>query len=164
MGNLRDQLEKAKILSGKESKRLAHEERVERKEKGRETLEQEQARRQQELTAQQAQERERIRREQERLDAERKAHEEAAAARALLADARKPGGTVKWYFQAKDGSLPWLECSPREAQELRAGMVCVVRTGPAGTHTYRLLPTEQARRVAKVLPDAVAWAARGVIA
>ena len=37
---------------------------------------------------------------------------------ALLADARKPGsGTVKFYFAAPDGSLPWLELAPREAQD-----------------------------------------------
>ena len=39
MGDLRDQLKKAKILSDKDAKRLAHEERVHRKEVGREGLE-----------------------------------------------------------------------------------------------------------------------------
>ena len=39
--NMRDQLKKAKLLSDKQAKQLAHSQRVERKEKGREQLEQE---------------------------------------------------------------------------------------------------------------------------
>ena len=86
-----------------------------------------------------------------------------AAVRVLLAEARKPGpGNVKFYFAASDGTLPWLELSPREAQELSAGAVCVVRSGPPATHTYRLVSIDAARRVAKVMPDAVVHAARGV--
>lgn len=162
--SLRDQLKKANLLSDKDHKRLAHEARVERKEKGREQLELEAKERQQELERLQAQERERTRRETERLEQERRQRDEEAAALALLAEARKPGpGTVKWYFAAADGSLPWLELSPREAQELRAGMVCVVRSGPPGTHTYRLLPLEQTKRVARHRPDVVAYAPRGVV-
>ena len=104
-----------------------------------------------------------MRREQEQRERERKELEEIAAARALLTDARKPGpGPVKFYFAAGDGSLPWLELSPREAQELRAGALCVVRTGPRATHTYGLLPLEAGRRVARSLPEVVVHAPRGV--
>ena len=39
--NLRDQLKKANLISDKKAKQLAHQQRVERKEKGREQLEQE---------------------------------------------------------------------------------------------------------------------------
>jgi len=162
--SLRDQLKKANLLSDKEARRLAHESRVERKEKGRETIEQEAAARQAELEALTAKERERIHREQEALDRQKKQRDELVAVQALLADARKPGsGTVKFYFEAADGTLPWLELAPREAQEVRAGQMCVVRGGPAGTHTYRLLPLEATRRVARVLPDVVVLAPRGVV-
>jgi hypothetical protein len=82
---------------------------------------------------------------------------------ALLADAKKPGpGAVKFYFEAEDGTLPWLELSPREAQEVRAGQLCVVRGGAAGTHTYRLLGLDACKRVARVRPDVVVFAPRGV--
>lgn len=165
MGNLRDQLKKANILSDQEARRLAHQERVERKQKGREQLEQEQQGRQQELAALQAQERQRTAQQQAEHEAERKAREEQAAVRAILAnETRKAGpGMAKWYFEAADGSLPWLELSPREAQELRAGMLCVVRSGPPGTHDYRLLATELARRVARLQPELLAFAPRGVL-
>ena len=162
--SLRDQLQKAKLLSDKDSKRLAHEARVERAEKGRDTIEQEAASRRQELGAMQAQERERDRKQQEQVDAARAKAAELAAVHALLADAKKPGpGTVRFYFHADDDSLPWLELSPRDAQEVRAGQLCIVRTGPPGTHTYRLLGLDAAKRVARVRPDVVAFAPRGVL-
>ncbi|MBL8748417.1 MAG: DUF2058 family protein [Planctomycetes bacterium] len=162
--SLRDQFKKANLISDKEARRLQHEARVERTEKGRETLEQEAGTRQREIEQLQARERETARREQERLDVERKQREELAAVQALLASAKKPGpGTVRFYFEAVDGSLPWLELSPREAQEVRAGSLCVVRGGPAATHTYRLLPLDATKRLARVMPEVVAHAPRGVV-
>lgn len=162
--SLRDQFKKANLISDKDARRLAHETRVERTEKGREVLDQEARERQRELEQLQARERERTRAEQERLEAQRKQGEELAAVRSLLDDAKKPGpGAVKYYFEADDGSLPWLELQPREAQEVRAGALCVVRHGPAATHTYRLLSLEATRRVARVLPEVVVFAPRGVV-
>lgn len=162
--NLRDQLKKANLLSDKQAKQLAHEQRVERKEKGRETLEQEAAVREQHVRALQTQQRETTRRDQAELDRQKKQREESVAVDALLAGAKKPGpGAVKFYFAVADGSLPWLELSPREAQEVRAGQLCIVRAGAVSTHNYRLLPLEAARRVARVRPDSVAFAPRGVL-
>jgi uncharacterized protein YaiL (DUF2058 family) len=162
--SLRDQLKKANLLSDKDSRRLAHEARVERTEKGRDQIEQEAATRKKELEDLAARERERIRAEQEVADKARKQREEAAAVEALLADAKKPGpGAVKFYFEAADGSLPWLELQPREAQEVRAGQLCVVRSGPRATHTYRLLSLEATRRVARVRPEVIVSAPRGVL-
>jgi uncharacterized protein YaiL (DUF2058 family) len=162
--SLRDQFKKANLISDKDARRLAHDARVERSQKGQETLDQEAKQRHGEIEQLQGQERERVRRDQERLDAERRQREELAAVHALLASAKKPGpGTVKFYFEANDGALPWLEVSAREAQEMRAGASCVVRTGPAATHTYRLLPLDAAKRVAKALPEAVVHAPRGVV-
>jgi uncharacterized protein YaiL (DUF2058 family) len=161
--SLRDQFKKAKLISDKDSKRLAHEARVERAEKGREVIEKEASERQRDLEQMQSRERERDRRENERAETDRKHREEVLAVRTLLDDAKKPGpGAVKFYFEIGDGSLPWLELSPREAQEVRAGALCIVRGGPHGTHTYRLLPLEATKRVARVLPDVVVHAPRGV--
>lgn len=162
--SLRDQFKKANLLSDKDSRRLAHEARVERTEKGQQALDAESAARQRELEQLQAKERERTRKEQERLDAERKREEELQAVRMLVAAAKKPGpGAVKFYFEAGDGTLPWLEVSPREAQEVQAGALCVVRGGAPGTHTYRLLPLEATKRVARTLPEVIVHAPRGLV-
>ncbi|MBM4062418.1 MAG: DUF2058 domain-containing protein [Planctomycetes bacterium] len=162
--NLRDQFKKANLISDKDARRLAHEARVERTEKGRQALEQEAAARQQELETIAARERDRGRAEAERAERERKQHEELAAVRQLLAEARPPAqGQVRFYFEAPDGSLPWLELSPREAQEVRAGGLCIVRRGPPATHTYGLLPLDATKRVARLLPDVVVRAPRGIV-
>lgn len=162
--SLRDQFKKANLLSDKDQRRLAHEARVERTQKGHEVLAKEAEQHQRELAELSARERERVRIASERAAAEQRKREELAAVRQLLAEAKKPGpGTVKYYFTTPDGSLPWLELSPREAQELRAGALCVVRQGAAATHTYRLLPLEQTRRVARLLPEAVVMAPRGLV-
>jgi uncharacterized protein YaiL (DUF2058 family) len=162
--NLRDQLKKANLISDKKAKQLAHQQRVERKEKGREQLEQEAKQRQDEVQKLRDEGREKTRKEQEQLDRERKRREEQVAVDQLIASAKKPGpGTVKFYFATREGALPWLELSSREAQEVRAGQLCVVRGGPVGTHTYRLLPADAARRVHHARPDAIAFAPKGVL-
>ncbi|MFK7742960.1 MAG: DUF2058 family protein [Planctomycetota bacterium] len=162
--NMRDQLKKAKLLSDKKAKQLAHDQRVERKEKGREQIESEAKTRRDEVQQMRDSDRESTRRAQQRLEQERKQREERVAVDVLLQDAKKPGpGTVKFYFATDDGALPWLELSSREAQELRAGQLCVVRRGPAGTHTYALLPIDGGRRVHRSRPDALAFAPKGVL-
>ena len=164
MGDLRDQLKKAKLLSKKDAKRLAHEQRVERKEKGRDGLEQEQKQRQQEL--QQARDAERkADREREAKRAEQREHRaERAAVDDLLAHkAWVPGpGTVRWFFEADGGAVPFLECSAQELRRLQAGELAVVRIGRPGTHVYRLLTVDDARRVRTARPDAMAWAPRSL--
>lgn len=164
--SLRDQLKKAKLLSEQDARRLAHEARVERKEKGREQIEQEQQQNQKSLQELAAAERARIQREQKELEAARLRREEDAAVAAILAgEAHKAGpGPAKFYFATADGSLPWLEVSPREAQELRAGQLCIVLAGRAGVHDYRLLSLEHTRRVARSRPEVVVFAPRGVVA
>src|SRR5690606_4923536 len=137
---------------------------VERSTKGRETLEQEAAQRHGELEQLQKEDRERVRKETERLEREKKQREELAAVAVLLADAKKPGpGAVRYYFGTAEGFLPWLELSPREAQELRAGSLCVVRVGAPNTHTYRLLPLDATKRVARLRPEVVVLAPRGAL-
>ncbi|MGC6486747.1 MAG: DUF2058 family protein [Planctomycetota bacterium] len=163
--NLRDQLKKANLISDKKAKQLAHQQRVERKEKGREQLEHEAQERQDEVQKLREEGRERSRKEQAALERERKRREELLAVDQLLQSAKKPGpGAVKFYFATADGALPWLELSSREAQEVRAGQLCVVRSGPVGTHTYRLVPVDAARRVHAARPDALAFAPQGVLA
>ncbi|MFT4839645.1 MAG: hypothetical protein ACI8UD_000095 [Planctomycetota bacterium] len=162
--NMRDQLKKAKLLSDKQAKQLAHNQRIERKEKGREQLEQEEQTRKEDVAGMRAKTAADTRRDQQEIEKQRKLREEQVAVDVLIAAAKKPGpGQVKFYFAARDGSLPWLDLSPREAQEVSAGQLCVVRGGPAGTHVYRLLPADSARRVAQTRPDALVYAPKGVI-
>ena len=161
MGDLRDQLKKAKLLSKKQAKRLAHEERVHRTEVGREGIEKEQQQRKAELEQQQARDREQTRRAQAELDAGRNAAAERAACEEILRNEVRPApnrGQQKWHFQVEDGSLPWFEADEALRFQLQSGAFWVVRVGGAGSHAYGLLPVEQARRVAEALPERIAWA------
>ena len=116
-----------------------------------------------EIAQLQERERQRIQQQQKELDQQRAQREEESAVDAILAKASKAGpGAVRYYFETADGSLPWLEVSPREAQELRAGQVCIVTQSRVGAHDYRLLSLELTRRVARLRKEAIVHAPRGV--
>ena len=159
MGDLRDQLKKANLLSKKDAKRIAHEERVHRSEVGGAAgIDRERAERADELRAKQDERRAVDRSTQAEVQAERDSAAEQAACEQLLQDeVRRPGrkGATRWYFQLPDGRLPFLELPMTERMQIGDGSLCVVRIGPAGSHDYGLLATNHARRVASVFPERV---------
>lgn len=165
MGNpLRDQLKKAKLISKKDAKRLAHEERVARKEVGRESIEAAADERRRELETV----------ERERRDADREREAERAAERAATAErvacleilqreavvprggGRGPG-SVRWFFETHDGFVPALQVDSTTGRQLEARQLWVVRRDPAALHDYALLARHHAERVQKTLPDALVW-------
>ena len=164
--NLRDQLKKANLISDKEAKRLAHEERVKRKTTGREEAEQEVEARQAELQAKRDADRERDRQRQQELEADRKLREERAACEALLAsESRAPErGSASWHFELPDGRLPMLRLSEADRHQLLAGRLCVVRPREdESVLVFRLLATEHAKRVRRQMPERIVWAASGTL-
>lgn len=164
MGDLRDQLKKAKILSDQRARQLAHEERVHRKEVGREGLAQEEAERRAELERLQAEERATQKAAQDALDeARREAEERAACAEILRRDAVQPrSGPMRWYFELEDGALPWFEVDEGTSFKLQSGVFWIVRTGPQGSHEYALLQADLGARVLAALPEAVVWVPGGL--
>ncbi len=166
MGDLRDALRKANVLSKKDARRLAHEQRVHRSKVGRGGLDQEQEQRQQELASMQDDQRQRSRKGQEELRVRQQAVAEIAACKDLLqkevVPASSPHGQA-FFVQLADGTMPRLSLGPVERANLMAGALCLVRIGPAGCHDYGLLATEHAQRVRETLPDRVVWAAAGVL-
>jgi uncharacterized protein YaiL (DUF2058 family) len=165
MGDLRDQLKKARLLSDKKARRLEHEERVDRKAKGRQGVERELREREEDLSQLRERSREQTRQAQGVRDQERLVGEELAACRNILAsEVRGCGpGNIRWFFQLQDGQLPWLEVTPEELRRLQSGTLSVLRRGRPGAHVYGVLSTELTRRVANVLPESIAWAPRGVL-
>ena len=163
MGDLRDQLKKAKLLSEKKARQIVHEERVRLKQVGREGLEQEEAQRRAELAQQRERTREQDRVAQQQLEAERQRVTEVAACTELLRrEVVRPRGRSRWYFQLADGALPWFDVDDSTRFELESGVYWVVRIGPADSHHYALMPAEHAQRVRAALPDLVAWAPGGL--
>lgn len=162
MGNLRDQLSKARLLSQKDAKRLAHEERVHTsKAGGQKGLEKEQAARAAELQRLQEEQRVAIQKAQAEREALRAAAAERAACEELLRrEVRQPGraGASRWHFRLDDGHLPFLDLPAQERVQLQDGTLYIVRIGPPAAHHYALIAAEHGRRIAKALPDRVAWA------
>jgi uncharacterized protein YaiL (DUF2058 family) len=165
MGSLRDQFKKANLLSSKDAKRLAHEERIERKEKGRDVLEAERAAREAELAQARADERARDRSRQAEVEAQRKLAEERAACEALLdTEVRDCGrGPISWHFELPDGRLPLLRMTDPDRHQLTAGHLCIVRRRGPEAHVYGLLATQHARRVVRQFPERVVWSAPGAL-
>ncbi len=165
MASLRDQFQKANLLSKKDAKRLAHEERVQRKEVGREGLESQKAEREAELQRQRDQSREQDRQRQAEVEVQRKAAEERAACLAILeSETRDPGrGPVSWHFELQDGQLPMLRMADADRHNLLGGHLCVVRKRDTDAHVYTFLATHLAKRVRRMLPERVVWAAPGAL-
>ncbi|MHC5062661.1 MAG: DUF2058 family protein [Planctomycetota bacterium] len=164
MSNMRDQLKKAKLLSKKQAKKLAHEEKLERTELGREGLEKKQAKRQKELTAIREGDRQLSKEVQAELEAQKRAAAERAACMQILsaqARAPEPGGQGRWFFELADGSLPSLALNESQRRMLQGGTLAIVRTGPIGSHKYGILERALAQRVAAVFPDSIVWGLRG---
>ncbi len=159
MSNLRDQLKKANLLSSKDSKRLAHEERVHRTEVGREGVDQEQRARQQEIERVRALERSQTKAQQAQIEAERRNAEERAACEQILAqDVVRPGhGRLRFFFETEEGFLPWLELSEVDFKRVLSSEFAIVRVGGRRTHDYRLLAVPAAKRVARLFQDRVVW-------
>ena len=166
MGDLRDAFKKAKLLSGKDVKRLEHEERVHRTQVGREAVEQEKQHRKTELEGMRQAERDQTRRTQDALEKERRAEAELAACLELLdTEARRPasGGGSRFFFELGDGRLPWLEVGENDLRQLQAGALSVVAMADGDAHDYGVIATQHARRIAQVLPARIAHAPRGVV-
>lgn len=160
MGNLRDQFQKANLLSKKDAKRLAHEERVTRTEIGREGVAAAQQAHLAEVESLQAAQRAQQKLTQAQIDAERRATEERAACEQILEQdlvRPSPQGRVRWYFAIDDGSLPWLELSEIDARRMQAGEFAIARVGASTAHDYGMLAVAAAKRVARLYPDKIAW-------
>jgi uncharacterized protein YaiL (DUF2058 family) len=160
MSNMRDQLKKAKLLSKKQAKKLAHDERIERKELGREGLEKIQTERKEQLGSLRESEREKSREQQAKVEAEKQAAAEQAACLHVLSEkalAPEPGGQNRWFFALENGSLPSLALNEQQRRLLQSGALSIARSGPVGSHRYGLLERALAARVAKVFPERIVW-------
>ena len=163
--NLRDQLKKAKLLSDKDAKRLAHEERVHRKAAGHSGLEAEKQQREAEITRLRAEERSKDQARQLAVEASRRDSAEYAACEAILdSEVRRTGRNgFPWYFELPDGRLPQLRIDDAGRHQLESGHVCIVRRGAGDAHVYGFLATQHAQRVHKTMPERIVWSARGAL-
>ncbi len=157
MGNLRDQLKQANLLSKKDAKRVAHEERVRHKQiGGAKAADAERAARQAELAEKRQLQAAADRQRELEQQALRVATTEASACTELLRrEVRSPSrrGATRFFFVLPGGEIPHLELDPTDRSLIQSGDLCIARKGPPGTHDYGLLATEHGQRIAAVFPD-----------
>ena len=161
VGNLKDELLKAKLLSQKEGKRIAHEQRLERHEKGREAMAAEAQRHQEELRQLQQQQKQRVQEAQARLDAERKRHARRAELVELIRShaLRQTSGPRRFHFLTRGGSLPFFAVDQDTGRRLEGGMLCIVEDLGAAFESFALVDRPTAQRVLEFDRDAVRFMA-----
>lgn len=159
MGNLFDELKKAKLVDEKRARRLAHEKRVEHQEKGGDKGLDEEARARQaefekrrKAEAEESRQKDRARQEKLREKERRAELEQLVASRALGRDAE---GRQRWHFEAEGGSLPFLPVNAAVARRLEAGELGIVRDPGQDRPSFVLVPRDLAQRLGREIPGSV---------
>jgi uncharacterized protein YaiL (DUF2058 family) len=156
-----DELKKSGFVDKKAAKQIAHQQRVERKEKGVEGVEAERAAREAELKKLQEEERQRQKR---RADEERKAQLERerrlSIASLIASQALNEGfrGPRSFFFEARSGRVPFLTLDLEVARRLESGNLAIVEDPSTSYESFRLVPREVAKRVHELDPELVRFA------
>jgi uncharacterized protein YaiL (DUF2058 family) len=155
MGDLRDAFKKAGLIDDKAEKRLKHEERVQRKELGREGLDEQKRRDDAERAARDEQKKSDAKAAQQKLDHERQRSERW---KKLLADVdrecvRGTSGPRRFHYHDADDWLPYLQVDDDTGRRLEAGELAIVKHPE--TKEAMLLPRAIAIELRKVEPELV---------
>lgn len=131
--SLKEELLKAKLISKKQLKQVEHEQRIERKQLGKEGLQEKEKARQQEIEKkieEQKKENQALAQKQkeERSEKEKSARIEEIIQLGKLDDTYH--GTKKFYFIAQDGKIPWLMVNDRTAERLERGSYAIIEYPP----------------------------------
>jgi len=164
MSSLRDQMLKAGLVSKKDAKRVAHSQRVETKETGREEMERRAAEERAAIARQAEEQRERDRQTAAKLKAEQDAREQTIQAEvrvtAHIEGAMREGRLEHWegnrayYFVARDREIEFLSVSDDSARRLAEGKAAIVRTMDPKA-PYTLLHAGGAQQLKEVAPERV---------
>jgi len=155
MGDLRDAFKKAGLIDDKAEKRLKHEERVQRKELGREGLDEQKRRENAERAARDEQKKSDAKAAQQKLDHERQRSERW---KKLLADVdrecvRVTSGPRRFHYHDADDWLPYLQVDDDTGRRLEAGELAIVKHPE--TKEAMLLPRAIALELRKAEPELV---------
>ncbi|MEZ5987590.1 MAG: DUF2058 family protein [Planctomycetota bacterium] len=161
MGDLFDELKKAKLIDEKRARNLAHEQRVERSKQGGDRARDAEERRKREefeerrsRDAEADRERERTRREGQQHDERQAELRQQVRAKAL---GREGEGKLRWHFETADGELPFLPVSETVARRLEAGELAIVRDPAAAYPAYVVVPRDVALALRRELPANVCF-------
>lgn len=159
MGDLFDELKKARLIDEKRARNLAHEKRVERsKQGGDRALDAEEERKRREFEERRALESKEAREREQVRQQEQQHHQKQAELRQLVqakALGREGEGKVRWHFATEDGELPFLPVSETVARRLEAGELAIVRDPAAPYPCYAVVPRDVALSLRREFPGFV---------
>ncbi len=159
MGNLFDELKKAKLVDEKRARRLAHEQRVEHQKKGGDKAQDEEARARQaefeKRRKEEALDHRRTERDRQEQLREKERHAELIQLVASRALGREAEGRQRWHFEAEGGSLPFLPVNGASAKRLEAGELAIVRDPGRSYPSYVLVTRDIALRLKREFPGTV---------
>jgi len=155
MGDLRDAFKKAGLIDDKADRRLKHEERVQKKELGREGQEEQRKREDAERRARDEQKKSDAKHAQQKLDHERQRSEKW---KKLVADLdrdalRGTSGPRRFHYHDSDDHLPYLQVDDDTGRRLEAGELAIVRHPQ--TKVALMVPRAIALELAKLDPQMV---------
>lgn len=158
MGNLFDELKKAKLIDKKKAKQLAHEQRVEKSAKGgdraadaeRAAKDAEHKKRLEEQRRRDR-EREQARQRREREREQRLQIQQLVASR-QLSDLR---GSRRWHFVTPSGSVPYVPVDEQVGRRLEAGELAVVLDPNVEHARYVIVPREVALELEAQIADSI---------
>lgn len=155
MGDLRDALKKAGLIDDKADKRLKHEERVQRKELGREGLEAQKRADDEARRARDEQKRGDVKAAQQRVDHDRQRSERWKKLLSSLESEALQGssGPRRFHFRDADGHLPYLLVDDDTGRRLEAGELAIARL--PDTNAPAILPRALALELAQFRPELV---------
>ncbi len=134
MGDLRDAFKKAGLIDDKTDRRLKHEQRVEKKELGREGLEEQRRREEAERAQRDALKKADVKAAQARLDADKQRAERQKKLRTSLEEQaiRGTGGPRRFHWVDRDGYCPWIAMDDATGRRLEAGEIALVELPDRG--------------------------------
>ncbi len=128
MGDLRDAFKKAGLIDDKTNRRLQHEQRVVKKELGREGLEEQRRREEAERVERDARKKADVKTAQQRLDQEKQRSERLKRLRSALDEQaiRGTGGPRRFHWVDAEGYCPWIALDDTTGRRIEAGEIALV--------------------------------------
>ena len=127
--SLKDELLKAKLINKKQLKQVEHEQRLERKQLGKEGIQQKEQARMQEIEQKREEQKKRDQELAQKQKEERLEKEKVARIEEIMQLGKVEGqdhGTRKFYFVAQDGKISFLMLSDNTAENLEKGHIAII--------------------------------------
>ena len=150
--SLKDELLKANLISKKQLKRIAHEQRMEKQRLGKKGIEEKKEKEKNEIKAKQEAQKKQDQEQAKKLNEERLEKERKAKIHNLITEGRikTEGGPRRFYFVSLDGKIPFLSLADSLAKKLERGQAGIVELGEWPRSHFIIVKREAAEKLKKL--------------